>query len=298
MQKARSGLATVAARMQLTDAPEGESSLHSQLREAERRAKEAESAAQDAQAALARTLLEAARVEAVVTARVKAESEAEVGALRAELDTLKQSATPHGQLQGGAGQPLAEQTSGEPGISASPEMPDPQNTVSDAATSASEATPEGRASPGLRATSEDRPDWLVSEDEPVAEPRLFWILAPARLVYLSIVAVVAVASYLVTSSYLERASTRQAVNIDTRAVVMHEASGRLDPARRSGVGEKARTGSPVSQNAETAPMPTPSANWLLYMPIERAALVEYLAGRNWPGIQMAGQPESTAPRRN
>ena len=75
--------------MQLTETPEGKSSLQNRLNEAERRAREAEVAAQGAQATLARTLLEAARVEAVVTARVKAESEAAIEALRSQLDAAK-----------------------------------------------------------------------------------------------------------------------------------------------------------------------------------------------------------------
>jgi len=91
MHKARSGLAAAAAKLQLVDAPEGESSLQSRLYEAERRAQVAETSAQDAQAALARTLLDAARVEAVVTARMKAKSEAEIEALRSKLESMKQA---------------------------------------------------------------------------------------------------------------------------------------------------------------------------------------------------------------
>ena len=82
--------------MQLTEAPEGKSSLQQQLNEAEKRAQEAEVSAQDAQATLARTLLDAARVEAVVTARIKAQSEAEIEALRAELEALKHAGAPRG----------------------------------------------------------------------------------------------------------------------------------------------------------------------------------------------------------
>lgn len=79
-QETRSGLAAAAARLQLTDTPEGKSSLQIRLNEAEKRAHEAEVTAQDAQATLARTLLDAARVEAVVMARAKSESEAEIEA--------------------------------------------------------------------------------------------------------------------------------------------------------------------------------------------------------------------------
>ncbi len=92
MQRTRSGLAAAAARMQLTDPLEGKSSLQTRLEEAEKRAQEAEVSVQDAQATLARTLLEAARVEAAVTARIKAQSEAEIEALRTELDALKHAA--------------------------------------------------------------------------------------------------------------------------------------------------------------------------------------------------------------
>src|SRR3546814_2915223 len=91
-QETRSGLAAAAARLQLTDTPEGKSSLQIRLNEAEKRAHEAEVTAQDAQTTLARTLLEAARVEAVVMARAKSEREAEIEALRSELEAVKRAA--------------------------------------------------------------------------------------------------------------------------------------------------------------------------------------------------------------
>jgi len=59
-----------------------------------------------------------------------------------------------------------------------------------------------------------------------------------------------------------------------------------------------RNATPTRMAAADRAPSTSGANWLLYMPVERPALVQYLAGRSWPGIQMAAQPgESPALQR-
>lgn len=166
MQRTRSGLAAAAASMQLTDAPEGKSSLQIRLNEAERRAQEAEYTAQDAQVTLARTLLEAARVEAVVTARVKAEREAEIEALKAQLDAVQ-------RVTAGCDAPLQEVRASAAGCAAVPEL----------------------RSPGPVAL-EDNP--VI---DPIAIPRgSLW--GPVGTTMLALVLSIAVASYSLTTQYM------------------------------------------------------------------------------------------------
>jgi hypothetical protein len=333
MQKARSGLAAAAARLQLVDAPEGKSSLQSQLYEAERRAQDAEASAQDAQAALARTLLDAARVEAVVTARMKARSEAEIEALRSELDAMKQSASTletalHGDRcedadrMAAALEPSTEPDSetsappecvvpdaGDDGI----EVPDGVTASDDAA---SDAAVGEAIAPKIHLSDEDRPEWARPPEEPVVESNLLRFLPPARAAFLTVVAVVAVVSYYVTTSIMDSRDSRMVVaggagpyaaegvlrDIGTDAKSIARASASLDAklARLDVLSQKVaalRTALAVHRNATPTRMaaadrvpPGSGANWLLYMPVERPALVQYLAGRSWPGIQMAAQP--------
>lgn len=231
--------------MQLTDAPEGKSSLQIRLNEAEKRAQEAETSAHDAQAALARTLLEAARVEAVVTARVKAESEAEIESLKAELDAAKRAAAEH--------EALPEAVQG----------------------TAAGSEPHGLCSPGpiepdVLATSD-----LSSGDADDTERELMaavvpasrsYMLIPARLAFLAIVLIVAVASYSLTTRYLaERAGPAVAVGMSAP-----------DPQSERVVGADARI---MPRAAE--------ANWLLYMPVERTAVAEYLGAGSRKQKQLA-----------
>jgi hypothetical protein len=152
--------------MQLTEAPEGKSSLQIRLNEAEKRAQEAENTAQDAQVTLARTLLEAARVEAVVTARVKAEREAEIEALKAQLDAAQ-------RVTAGSDAPLQEVRGTVPGCGAVLEL----------------------RSPGP----------VGLEDQPVIEaiavPRgNLW--GPVGTTLLALVLSIAVASYSLTTQYM------------------------------------------------------------------------------------------------
>lgn len=371
MQKARSGLAAAAAKWQLMDAPEGESSLQSRLNEAERRAHDAETSAQDAQAALARTLLESARVEAVVMARIKAQSEAEIEALRSELDAMKQATstletTLYSAEQGDAGQttPRADVVSdevasvaaagGEPDVRAAtvaeaaadnhtaPSDEDAVRTLMSETTG--DATPAGEkvrsdvAFPRLRVSVDDRPDWThPQEEEPSASSNMLRFLPDGRVAFLSVVAVVAVASYLAMSSYLEERNKHSTVALvsgpgaadagsrqtgvlpgtRTDGTSIAEASASLDAELKrlqalSRKVEALRTllaarwnvekrGAPALSERMAAADRAPAvsdANWLLYMPVERAALVQYLAGRSWPGIQMASQHHASPARQN
>jgi hypothetical protein len=334
MQKARSGLAAAAARLQLVDAPEGKSSLQSQLYEAERRAQDAEASAQDAQAALARTLLDAARVEAVVTARIKAKSEAEIEALRSELDAMKQAASTLETALHGDPCEDADRTAAaletelepatelelEPATSAVPEsvVPDSGDHGTEArdGVAASDDAAGEDAVPKLHISDEDRPEWARPPEDPVMESNLLRFLPPARAAFLAVVAIVAVVSYYVTTSIMDSRDGRMAVagsaepyaaegvlrDTGTDAQSIAKASASLDAelARLQALSQKVaalRTALAVRRNATPTRMaaadraPSGSgASWLLYMPVERPALVQYLAGRSWPGIQMAAQP--------
>jgi len=330
MQKARSGLAAAAVRLQLVDAPEGESSLQSRLYQAERRAQDAEASAQDAQAALARTLLDAARIEAVVTARIKAKSEAEIEALRSELDAMKQAAsTLETALHGDQGDDAdctaaAPETAPELETELETSAP-PDGVVPDSGDDGTE-TPDGVAAsddaadedvaPKLQISDEDRPEWARLPEDPVVESSLLRFLPPAPAAFLAVVAVVAVVSYYVTTSTMESRDGRMVVaggagpyaaegvlrDTGTDAESIAKASASLDAelARLGALSQKVaalQTALAVRRNAtptrmvaaDRAPLGS-GANWLLYMPVERPALVQYLAGRSWPGIQMAARP--------
>lgn len=362
MHKARSGLAAAAARWQLVDAPEGESSLQSRLQEAERRAQDAEASAQDAQAALTRTLLDAARVEAVVTARIKAQSDAEIDALRTELETMKQATSALEQTLHGDGTQREAAEDGattSPPAEPAPEAPPDTSVASCAAdapavpavddmaaaeATAAEATageaasgetppdadapdqdadqdPDQDIAPELRIADADRPEWADVPEAVVAESRLLRVLPPARIAFLAVVGIVAVISYFVTTDIMESPAPRTVVaggagpdavegvlqDTGTDAKSIAAASAALDAelTRLQALSRKVeslRTVLAVRQRADGRPTPaatravaadrvspTPQANWLLYMPVERAALVDYLAGRSWPGIQMAAK---------
>jgi len=336
MQKARSGLAAAAARWQLVDAPEGESSLESRLVEAERRAQDAEASAQDAQAALARTLLDAARVEAVVTARIQAKSEAEIEALRSELESLKHAtATVETALQDGPREDSDREAVApaapadiEPVTTIDPDRPDRIEAPADGeapATTAAERdaasgdVAEAEAAPALRISDDDRPEWTRPQEEPVAESNVLRFLPPARIAFLAVVGIVAVISYFVTAAIMDGRDRRTVVagGAGTAAVVgtlqntgtdpksIAAAAAKLDAemARLSAMSKKveslrtvlAARGRASSAASTAAADRTPArtdANWLLYMPVERPALVEYLAGRSWPGMQTASRPQA------
>ncbi len=329
MHKARSGLAAAAAKLQLVDAPEGESSLQSRLYEAERRAQVAETSAQDAQAALARTLLDAARVEAVVTARMKAKSEAEIEALRSKLESMKQATSTVETALRGDRSGDVDRSAPAPDVAAAP--PDsvvPESKADDTAADDDIAASDDAAgkdiAPKLRVPDADRPEPAHLEIDPVAESNLLRFLPPARIAFLAVVAVVALVSYFVTTSIIDNRDSRMVVASDagpngaegvlhdtgTDAKSIATASASLDAelARLQVLSQKVvalRTALAVRRNATPTRMaaadraPSASgANWLLYMPVERPALVQYLAGRSWPGIQMAAQPgESPALQR-
>ncbi|MPY75926.1 MAG: hypothetical protein GEU87_16915 [Alphaproteobacteria bacterium] len=248
-QETRSGLAAAAARLQLTDTPEGKSSLQIRLNEAEKRAHEAEVTAQDAQATLARTLLDAARVEAVVMARAKSESEAEIEALRSELEAVKRSAASCELL---------------------PAEKRPAEARPDEAHHLDSVTPEAVVVPGhasyrpIRLTEWDRP--IEAESDAVEAPEIGmagWVTAPilglARVALPAIFAVVALASYDLTQYLM---ADRGAV---TTAAVAR---------------------------------PSSDANWLLYMPVERAAVTQYLGGNARPARQLAVKSAPAAGQRN
>jgi len=347
MQIRRSGLAAAAAKMQLTDAPEGESSLQSRLNEAERRAQDAEASAQNARAALARTLLEAAQVEAVVTARVKAQSEAELSALRSQLDAVKAAAPQHPDAVDDSAACETAKAGSEK--VAKPADAPPPAALNPTARPAAESNTDTRddapaaltaiADPAERLLPPDVPD---AADIDAARSGVLRFLPPAPLAFLSVTAVVAVISYLVASSYMyDRADHLSAAVNAVSAIVgfaadddrlvqgaatdskaIADAAETLDAERlrlqslskkiaamRAFVAEHIG-GTPAAQPQladrtvsadRTAPLksraaPVQDAGWLLYMPVEREALVSYLAGRSWPGIQLAAQ-EKAPPRR-
>lgn len=253
-QETRSGLAAAAARLQLTDTPEGKSSLQIRLNEAEKRAHEAEVTAQDAQATLARTLLDAARVEAVVMARTKSESEAEIEALRSELEAVKRSAASCELLP----------------AEARPDEARPDEARREEMYRIDAAAPEAAVMPvhasyrPIRLTEWDRP--LEAESDAVEAPEIGmagWVTAPmlglARVALPAVFAVVALASYDLTQ-YL----------MTDRGAVTSAAVAR----------------------------PSSDANWLLYMPVERAAVTQYLGGNARPARQLAVKSAPAAGQRN
>lgn len=235
--------------MQLTDAPEGKSSLQIRLNEAEKRAHEAEVTAQDAQATLARTLLEAARVEAVVMARAKSEREAEMKALRSELEAVKRAAA--------SCEPLIAEARLE---DARREEPHRAAAVAPVAASMS-GLPSYRP---IRLTEWDRPP--EAEADAVEAPEIGmtgWAIAPmlglARLALPAVFAVIGLASYDLVQYFL---ADRGAGSV-----------------------------------AAVAP-PSSDANWLLYMPVERAAVTQYLGGNVRPVRQLAVKNSPAAEQRN
>jgi len=356
MQKTRSGLAAAAAEMQLTDAPEGKSSLQSRLDEAERRAQDAEASAQNARATLARTLLEAAQVEAVVTARIKAESEAEIEALRSELDAVKiaastlESSLDKTWVKGDAQTRGADSTKSSPAADAedlAPVMaPVDDGTVSVAHRPVTKNTsdlpgegalPEIKAdAPSIRMPDDDEPIDSVPEAAAAAEANALRYLPPLRLALLSVTAVVAVISYFIASSIMEDHGRRSVIAMHAPPAVtdksvrseplvegaaadknaMAEASASLDAELmrlhalsrkvaelRAFLADRKAPDARAPANADRViaadrASPGAGANWLLYMPVERDAVVQYLAGRNWPGMQIAAQNGNTAPRQN
>jgi hypothetical protein len=244
--------------MQLTETPEGKSSLQMQLEEAEKRAQKAEVSVQNAQATLARTLLEASRVEAVVTARIKAQSEAEIEALRAELDVLKRVA---------------------PAGDSSPDDEDavPATAAAESAVCKAEPTPESRSYRSITLKEWDLPfkDEEAADAAPGAEviqAPLWGIPTPFRAALLAVVAVVAVVSYTLTASFISKPGAAPVAGS-----IAGMASGlALADGRSESVVAGDWTAARVS-----------SGNWLLYMPVERSSLVQYLAGRAWSKIQLA-----------
>ena len=247
MQTTRSGLAAAAAKMQLTETPEGKSSLQNRLNEAERRAREAEVAAQGAQATLARTLLEAARVEAVVTARVKAESEAAIEALRSQLDAAKCLSAPQER----------ETTAASPG-----EMPA-------AGAEVQETVPAPSGYRPVVLTEWDRP--VDETDGDSAEPPRRGIASspPASMLSPLHMVLPAVAAVFILAGY--------------------DAAGYF-------AAERAVPPAPVSASGKAAE--ANGANWLLYMPVERAAISQYLGGNAKPRRQLAVTSTPTAQQRN
>ena len=253
MQTTRSGLAAAAAKRQLTETPEGKSSLQIRLDEAERRAHEAEATAQDAQATLARTLLEAARVEAVVMARMKAESEAEIVALRSQLGAAKRlSATHDTALSALNGSPATE--AGEPEAAPVPEPPSYRPIV---------------------LTEWDRPLEDIGEtadgDEAAPRPgRDVGRRSPAFAFGSIHMALPAIAAIFILLGY------------DFAGYLMSERSATpVAPAQASRTTEEAS-----------------GANWLLYMPVERTAVAQYLGGNVRSKRQLAVTSTPATKQRN
>lgn len=358
MQKIRSGLAAAAAERQLMNAPEGKSSLQSKLNEAERRAHDAELSAQDARAALARTLLEAAQVEAVVTARVKAQSEAELSALRTQLSAVKLTPSKRmSAVDGPLGSPVGERSDRTQDLAKAPDgakAPDLDNakvssteSVDCAKAGASapdggdvEQQPERRT--GIVAITTDEDVRAVPPETPdaaaidAANSQILRFLPPIRLAFLSVTAIAAIVSYLIASTYLNGrdGQTSIAMNAvsgiagfaagddrlvqgaatDSKAIAAASATLDEELERLQTLSQKiaAMRAWVAQRTASTSPAPAvadrtvsadrmasaPDASWLLFMPVERDALVQYLAGTTWPGIQVAAQEKIAAPRKN
>jgi hypothetical protein len=257
--------------MQLTEAPEGKSSLQQQLNEAEKRAQEAEVSAQDAQATLARTLLDAARVEAVVTARIKAQSEAEIEALRAELKALKHAGTNRGAAPGDARAPKAVADDDGARREAKPlgePMPQPLPVA--------EHVPQNAGHRGVTLKEWDRPfeDDETPHMRPAAgfvPPPQWEVPTPARVALLLAVAVAGVVtSYTMTASWLDDRGAAPSVT-----------------AMAGAVAGLVRADARPAASGSASVVSASDANWLLYMPVERTSLVRYLAGNAWPTIQIA-----------
>lgn len=322
------------------NAPEGKSSLQSRLNEAERRAQDAELSAQDAQAALARTLLEAAHVEAVVTARVKAQSEAELSALRNQLDAVKLAPSQRVSAVGGRDGGSVGAASGRPEVAAEAPIgstagegaaPDKgaaahasENRLADASNSAAADT---------HSAPPEMPDAALID---AANSQMLRFLPPIRLAFLSVTAIVAIVSYLVASSIMHDRDGKQSIAMNavseiagfaagddrlvqgaaTDSTAIAAASATLDAelerlrtlsqkvaAMRALVAQRTVSNAPASGAADRKVsadrmVAAPDASWLLYMPVEHDALVQYLAGKTWPGIQVAAQEKAAAPRKN
>ena len=251
MMRETSHLANVAAEMHLIDAPEGQSGLQTRLNEAEKRAIEAEATAQDAQAALARTLLDGAYVVADATARIKAESEAAIKALRLEFEAVKRSAlVPESLPDGMCGRAVPD---GAPhGVIALHEVSKPC---------------------GIRLTEWDLPGdrildaWDGKVDLEDDLPPLRDTRAPICAALLGVLFVISVVSYSLMMFSLTRDAgttvTAMASSIFGMAPTDMRLEGMAAPAAAPGSG-------------------TAAGNWLLYMPVERSAVMLYLAGTNRP----------------
>jgi hypothetical protein len=236
--------------MQLTETPEGKSSLQIRLNEAERRAHEAEVTAQDAQATLARTLLEAARVESVVMARIKAESEAEIEALRSELDAAKRlSATQDAEV------PPAGETGGP--------MPDARKAAPPS---------EPLEYRPILLSEWDRSIHAAEDADDLADPSrrnvAGWPVAsafsPLRMVLPAIAAVFILVGY--------------------------DAAGYL-MAKRDSAPVRPAVASSTTEEAS-------GANWLLYMPVERGAVAQYLGADVKAKRQLAVKSTPPVQQRN
>ena len=247
MMRETSDLANAAAEMHLIDAPEGQSSLQTRLYDAERRANEAEATAQDAQAALARTLLDGAHVVADATARIRAESEAAIKALRLEFEAVKRSALVRESLPDGVC----------------------GKTVPDGALHGAIVLHEVSMPSGIRLTEWDLPgDRIVdaSDDEGDLEgnlPPLRDTRALFRTALLGVLFVVSVVSYSLTIFSLTR-------DAGTTVTAMASSIFGMAPTGMRLEGVAAPAAAPGSGAAD--------GNWLLYMPVERSAVMLYLAG--------------------
>jgi hypothetical protein len=286
---------------------------------------------------------------------MKAQSEAEIEALRHELDCMKQatstleetlrpdetaqeappSMAPASPVSAETASASANATATETSIDpteepAAPAAPSERDALDgDAPRKAGDAATDANII-SIRIPDDLRPDRGRAgkpEETPVPAAAMVRLLPPMRLAFLTIIAVVAVASYLVASNVMEgnaeRARVAMGIGIErvnqsanggalqgtaTDPDSIAEASAALDAelARLQALSRKVeslrlvlseRRGAGVTpvaagadqvRAAERAPA---GANWLLYMPVERAALVHYLAGRSWPGIQMAAQQQ-------
>jgi len=247
MMRKTSDLATAAARMHLINVPEGKSSLQTRLDDAERRANEAEVTAQDAQAALARTLLDGARFLADETARIRAESEAAITVLRLELEAAKRSALvrkslPHGAYGRAASEgvlrgAIALHEDSKPYPIRLTEWELAANRIIDA--------------------WDDEAD-LESDLPPVRDPR-----APFRTALLGALLLVSVASYSLTMFLLIRDAGPAVTAMARLNFGMAPTDMRMKGAAATATGSDSGAA---------------GGNWLLHMPVERPSVMRRFAG--------------------
>lgn len=229
--------------MHLIDAPEGQSNLQTRLNEAERRANEAEATAQKAQAALARSLLDGAHVVANATARIKAESEAAITALRLEFEAVERSVLIRESLPDGAC----------------------GRAVLDDALHGAIALHEVSKPSGIRLKEWDLPDDRIidaSDDAAALERDLpfrrdTW--APFHTALLGVLFVVSIVSYSLTIFSLTRDAGTAVTAMASSTFGMASTGKRLESVAAPGSGAA-------------------DGNWLLYMPVERSAVKHYLVG--------------------